>query len=69
MDAMFKALESSELGGFLGVSRSIYEQDMTQFFTSAKVVDGAVVSIVWYASGDFFTDVYEEFKLTAGFSH
>ncbi|KZV24737.1 phospholipid-transporting ATPase 4-like [Dorcoceras hygrometricum] len=41
---VFKVLESSGLGGFLGCSVSIYEEDIQEFFANAKLpTDGLVV--------------------------
>ncbi|KZV47949.1 hypothetical protein F511_38526 [Dorcoceras hygrometricum] len=44
MARMFRTLESSGLRGFLGVSRSMYEEALTQLSEGASVIDGKAVS-------------------------
>ncbi|KZV17591.1 UDP-glucuronate:xylan alpha-glucuronosyltransferase 2 [Dorcoceras hygrometricum] len=46
MVAMFEALISSGLNGFLGCSSAIYEATLVEFFQNASVRDGQVVSTV-----------------------
>ncbi|KZV49963.1 mucin-2-like [Dorcoceras hygrometricum] len=46
MVAMFEALISSVLNGFLGCSSAIYEAALVEFFQNASVRDGVVVSTV-----------------------
>ncbi|KZV44234.1 hypothetical protein F511_42621 [Dorcoceras hygrometricum] len=46
MVAMFEALISSGLNGFLGCSSAIYEAALVEFFQNASVRDGQVVSTV-----------------------
>ncbi|KZV44039.1 hypothetical protein F511_16600 [Dorcoceras hygrometricum] len=46
MVQMFKALESSELRGFLGCSSTIYEAALVEFFHNASVRDDKVVIAV-----------------------
>ncbi|KZV38211.1 putative galactose-1-phosphate uridyltransferase [Dorcoceras hygrometricum] len=46
MVSMFKALESSELRGFLGCSTTIYEKDLVTLFENAIVIWDAVISSV-----------------------
>ncbi|KZV22378.1 splicing factor 3B subunit 1-like [Dorcoceras hygrometricum] len=46
MSAMFKALESSGLRGFLGCSSGIYEADLAAFFQNALVRENSVVSTI-----------------------
>ncbi|KZV38004.1 splicing factor 3B subunit 1-like [Dorcoceras hygrometricum] len=46
MAAMFKALESSGLRGFLGCSSGIYEADLVAFFHNALVRENSMVSTI-----------------------
>ncbi|KZV38533.1 UDP-galactose transporter 2 [Dorcoceras hygrometricum] len=46
MIRMFKTLENSGLHGFLGVSGSVIEDALTQFFANATVISGEIVSTV-----------------------
>ncbi|KZV40619.1 hypothetical protein F511_23415 [Dorcoceras hygrometricum] len=46
MVRMFKSLEKSGLRGFLGVSRSIFEEDLNQFFDNSSVIARTIVSTV-----------------------
>ncbi|KZV49916.1 splicing factor 3B subunit 1-like [Dorcoceras hygrometricum] len=46
MAAMFKALQSSGLRGFLGCSSGIYEADLVAFFQNALVRENSVVSTI-----------------------
>ncbi|KZV32687.1 hypothetical protein F511_26700 [Dorcoceras hygrometricum] len=46
MAAMFKALESSGLRGFLGCSSGIYEADLAAFFQNALVRENSVVNTI-----------------------
>ncbi|KZV21247.1 gcn5-like N-acetyltransferase [Dorcoceras hygrometricum] len=60
---MFHFLESFELRGFLGISRSVYEEAWNQFFSTASITSGAVVSTfggqnVVFAQ-NMFTEVLE----------
>ncbi|KZV48632.1 pentatricopeptide repeat-containing protein-like [Dorcoceras hygrometricum] len=43
---VFQSLESSGLGGFLGCSAAIYEEDLQEFFANAKVQNETVVRTV-----------------------
>ncbi|KZV46074.1 hypothetical protein F511_28774 [Dorcoceras hygrometricum] len=44
MIRMFRTLESSRLRGFLGVSGSVYEEALTQFFGGSSVINGKFLS-------------------------
>ncbi|KZV29093.1 hypothetical protein F511_06588 [Dorcoceras hygrometricum] len=46
MAAMFKALESTGLRGFLGCSSGIYEADLVAFFQNALVRENSMVSTI-----------------------
>ncbi|KZV34158.1 hypothetical protein F511_30055 [Dorcoceras hygrometricum] len=46
MVKMFQTLEESGLRGFLGVSGSVYEHDLTQFYEKWMFVNGEIVSTV-----------------------
>lgn len=47
---MFKSMKASGLKGLLGCTSYIYEKCLSQFFVSAKTVDGEVVCIIDYQS-------------------
>ncbi|KZV32502.1 hypothetical protein F511_03710 [Dorcoceras hygrometricum] len=46
MVRMFKSLEESGQKGILGVSRSVFEGSLVEFFTNAKVIAGTIFSMV-----------------------
>ncbi|KZV31950.1 hypothetical protein F511_34373 [Dorcoceras hygrometricum] len=46
MVRMFHYLEKSVIRGFLGVSGSVFEEALIQFFTNASVIAGTIVSTV-----------------------
>ncbi|KZV37613.1 putative trehalase [Dorcoceras hygrometricum] len=43
---MFRALEATGLGGFLGCSSVLYEQELEQFFDTALIQDGDITCAV-----------------------
>ncbi|KZV42322.1 hypothetical protein F511_18335 [Dorcoceras hygrometricum] len=46
MVKMFKALESSGLGGFLGCTAVVYEENLQEFFTNAILERNTVIRTV-----------------------
>ncbi|KZV43985.1 hypothetical protein F511_27741 [Dorcoceras hygrometricum] len=63
MAAMFKALESTDLRGFLGCPSVLYEQELEQFFDTAFVRENEVISAVqgklFGVSEEQFASVFE----------
>ncbi|KZV19255.1 hypothetical protein F511_36554 [Dorcoceras hygrometricum] len=63
MVKMFKSLEESGVKVFLGVSGSVYEGALIEFFVSAKVITGTIVSTVanqkLVKTMDVFTEAFQ----------
>ncbi|KZV23387.1 hypothetical protein F511_09132 [Dorcoceras hygrometricum] len=57
---MFKSLEASGLNGFLGVSGSIFEGSLNEFFANAMVISGTIVSSVAKRKLVIMMDVFAE---------
>ncbi|KZV19196.1 hypothetical protein F511_19076 [Dorcoceras hygrometricum] len=60
MVKMFKSLEESGLRGFLGVSGSVFEGDLIEFFANATVIAGTIVSTMTKRKMVVTKDVFAE---------
>ncbi|KZV42275.1 hypothetical protein F511_13885 [Dorcoceras hygrometricum] len=63
MVKMFRSLEESGLRGFLGVSGSVFEGALIEFFTNASVIVGTIVSTIskrWMViTSDVFVEMFQ----------
>ncbi|KZV17991.1 hypothetical protein F511_21147 [Dorcoceras hygrometricum] len=60
MVRMFRSLEQSGLRGFLGVSGSVFEGTLTQFFANASMIVGTVVNTAANRNMVITMDVFAE---------
>ncbi|KZV39174.1 hypothetical protein F511_25745 [Dorcoceras hygrometricum] len=60
MVKMFKSLETTGLRGFLGVSGSVFEGALTQFFSNTSMIAGTIISIVANRNMVITMDVFAE---------